>query len=164
MIKFTPNGLLFPDQEITLDLNTFKTVFVDQIPDEHRLGIFENFIEFCKAILFQMGLPEIQMILNGSFTSLKRNPNDLDIVVLLNWEDFQKIEPLLEEQFHRKTLIKNRLDIFFLIIYPESHPNHRLTDLDYLYWVNLFSRTRPNRKGIFFKKGYLNIKVQTHEV
>lgn len=88
MLHFNTHGFLSPDGVIPTDMKTFRTVFVDTLPDQSRIEIFEKFIQFSRSILSDLNLEQVHIFLNGSFTTQKRNPNDLDIVIFLDLETF----------------------------------------------------------------------------
>lgn len=112
-----------------------------------------------------MALRDVSFYLNGSFTTKKRNPNDLDIVIFIEEEIFKKSKQLLSTKFnHDKLQAESRLDVYFIIEFPENHPNHSFTVSDRAYWVNQFTRTRPNRKGTVYKKGLLQLNLTKHEI
>jgi len=158
MFNFDPNGYLVPDDVITTDIKAFKFAFVDSIPDKTRSEIFNNFLQFCQMLLEDLNLEEVSILINGSFTTQKQNPNDIDLVVFLGLECQEKYEQLLREKYNHETLLNNlRLDVYFPIIYPENHPNYAFTKSDRVYWITQFTRTRPNRRGVVYKKGLLQL-------
>lgn len=164
MLHFDKRGFLFPYDVILSDIPTFHHAFVDKIPDPVRIEIFENFIQFAKSFLADLSLINLQVFLDGSFTTLKRTPNDLDIVVCVDLKTFQRYESLFQTKYHRQALLKNRLDIYFIHVYPDNHPNHIFTESDRLYWINQFTRTRPDYRGIIHKKGVIELILSAHEI
>lgn len=165
MFHFDPNGYLVPDDVITTDIEAFQFTFVDSIPDKTRLEIFNNFMQFCQMFLEDLNLQEVSILINGSFTTRKQNPNDLDLVIFLDLERQQTYEQLLREKYNHEKLLNNlRLDVYFPIIYPKNHPNHAFTESDRAYWIDQFTRTRPNRRGVVYKKGLLQLTFTAHEI
>ena len=165
MLRYDPNGYLIPDDVILTDFKTFQSEFVDAVSEGNRLEIFNNFTQFCREILHDFELQQIVIFLNGRFTNKKQKPNDLDLVIFISFEDSQKHSQLIESKYDHDALKRdNRLDVFFLIEYPENHKNHAFTKSDRVYWVNQFTRTRPNRRGTIYKKGLLQITLTAHDV
>jgi hypothetical protein len=108
MLNFNSNGYLTPDSVISTDFKTFKSEFGESIPDENRLKIIRNFIGFCRTFLQDLELQELVLFINGSFTTKKPAPKDLDLVVFLHWEDQKKHEKILNAKYkHDDLLIDN---------------------------------------------------------
>jgi len=164
MLHFNRYGFLSPDEIIPTDFNTFRTSFVDAMADRNRIEIFEQFIEFLRSFLSDLNLKKIQMLLNGSFTTQKRNPNDLDLVIFIDLETFQKYEHFFYTKYRHDLLLGRRLDVYYVHVYPENHPNHTFTRSDTLYWINQFTSTRPDRKGKIYKKGLLQLTLTAYEI
>ena len=87
------------------------------------------------------------------------------MVVFIEWETYQKHKQLLREEYDHDRLLKNsRLDVYFLVVLPDDHPNYAFTESDRAYWINQFTRTRPNRRGTVYKKGFLQLILTSHEI
>lgn len=165
MLRFNSNGYLTPDNVISTDFKTFVFEFVESVPDENRLKILRNFFEFCRTFLQDLELQEMVIFIDGSFTTKKQVPKDIDLVVFLHWEDQKKHAKILNNNYkHDDLLTNNLLDVYFVLIYPENHSNHSFTNSDRVYWVNQFTRTRPNRRGTIHKKGLLQLTVTQHDL
>ena len=96
----------------------------------------------------------------SSFLTKKLHPNDLDFVMLLDHKIALQYALLLRHQFafrNVKAFYPN-LDVYILEIFPENHINHINTVSDTAYWLNWFSRTKPNFANKTFPKGFISIK------
>ncbi len=165
MLQFDLKGHLQPDQVLPCTLAEFRSVFVEEKPDENRVMIFDNFLQFCRDLLRDLDLGEVKIWANGSFTTRKRNPNDLDLVVFLDATCSERHQPLLKTRYRNELLQKEkRLDVYFVEVYPEHSPRHFAMRSDMAYWVTQFTRTRPDRKGQVHKKGLLELIITAHEI
>jgi hypothetical protein len=165
MLYLDSKGFLIPDQVLPCTLAEFRSVFVEGMPDENRPLIFENFLQFCRELLRDLGLTEIKIWANGSFTARKRNPNDLDVVVFVDAEVSEQHRQLLKTRYRNDLLQKEkRLDVYFVEVYFENHPKHFPMRSDMAYWIEKFTRTRPDWKSVSHKKGLLEITIAAHEV
>jgi len=70
----------------------------------------------------------------------------------------------LKTDFNKDKLRKEYfLDPFYIYEYNEGHSDETTTNLDRAYWINQFTRTRPDRRGRIFKKGLIEITIHKHE-
>jgi len=89
--------------------------------------------------------------MNGSFTTLKKYPKDIDLVVFVPFEIYDKTKK--SQRVLSKKYAKT-LDVFFEPEYSIGHQLYSKTQDDKDYWLNLFCF---DRKG--FDKGILEIKL-----
>ena len=165
MLQFDSKGYPVPDQVLPCTLSEFRAVFVEGMPDENRPLIFENFLQFCVGLMRDLNLTEIKIWANGSFTTRKRNPKDLDVVVFVDAEVSERHQQLLKTRYRNDVLQKEkRLDVYFVEVYPENHPKHFPMRSDMAYWIEKFTRTRPDWKGVVHKKGMLELTIAAHEI
>ena len=145
MLQFDERDYLIPDQVLRCTLPEFRLVFVESVQDEGRSLIFKNFLQFCGELLHDLDLPNIKIWANGSFTTRKRNPNDLDGVLFIDVEIVEKHRQLLKARYRNDFLQKEKqLDLYFVETYPENHPKRFLMQSDMAYWIEKFTRTRPD--------------------
>ncbi len=153
MIQFNEQGYLVPAAVIETDLRTFEQAFLF---NEHRQSIFQEYRLFLEA-LDNLGITTFYQWLNGSFATLKANPNDLDVVTFLNFNSYQKYE---NELYTLKQTFKNRrIDAYFVAVYPENHPDYSLF-LNYDYdFLHKFTRDfkKELRLKTKLKKGFIKI-------
>ncbi len=165
MLQFDSKGYLTPDHLLVCTLPEFRAVFVEGMPDEIRALIFENFVQFCRELLDNLGLPEIKIWANGSFTTRKRNPGDLDLVVFLDVGVSERHRDILRRLYQNDILQKEkRLDVYFVEVHPENHSKYGLMRSDMAYWMDKFIRTRPDRRGVIWKKGLIEMNITAHEI
>lgn len=150
---FDGNGNL-PSGLITTNVEEFEQRFIDDFADSiTRDAIFRGYIKYCKKLI-PLDIGIIQW-LNGSFTTNKINPNDIDFVTQLDGikvdEQSAEIEDKLNELFDRKHAKSEYMcDVYFYFKYPEEfsdlyeHYQNRKR-----YWLKQFGHDRNNdAKGI----------------
>ncbi len=102
--------------------------------------------------------------IDGSFSTNKTNPNDLDAVIFIDNDIYEQNIVALKENFTAKTLLKTlSLDIYLVVKYKESHENYIFYHSDKLYWLHQFGKTKVNRFGKQFDKGIIQIKMGKYE-
>jgi hypothetical protein len=149
MIEFDENGHLKPYDIIKVDLVTVKQVFVDEMSfSTTRKRIFENYLEYL-AILHELIPSGFTQWIDGSFTTRKRNPNDIDILTFIPFEIFKKNAKEIDKLRQWKYDKQKGIDGYFLELFPETHQDYKFFNSDYIEWYRTFSRNRSNQeKGI----------------
>jgi hypothetical protein len=111
---FDNNGHLTPYTVIPTTLDDFKTHFVF---NEHRERIFQRYLELLN-ILQNAPCGHFYQLLDGSFTTKKPFPNDLDLVNFVDWQFYRKFESRIrawEQEFRWKYI-----DSYTNPVYPET--------------------------------------------
>ena len=149
MLKFNENGYLEPFEGITTELEIAKNAFTF---NEHRITIWSHFENFITELqnLFQN---DFSIWLNGSFTTKKEFPNDLDCVIFIDFKIYGILERDLQKFKELQYKKENYLDIYFVKIYPKGHKNKIFEDFDVIEWFSLFTKTREKN----VKKGFLQL-------
>ena len=158
--RFDIRGYLQPAQRFETTIEELKDNFVDAFEESvSRDEIFNQYIEFTNTFAKEI-TPNFTQWLDGSFVSNKNNPNDLDILILLNSRDFIANKKLIDQKFRlRNAKIEfPLLDIYTLTIYDKNHQEHFITQADMIYWGSFWGNSKMNRAKKTFKKGYLEIK------
>lgn len=79
-IQFDKHGLITPKEIIELSLDDFERIFVKERKAKvHRQQIFNEYLRNNEQIQQEVGAILFQFV-NGSFTTLKDKPNDIDVV------------------------------------------------------------------------------------
>ncbi|MFN0033750.1 MAG: DUF6932 family protein [Saprospiraceae bacterium] len=145
-MNFDEHGNLTPSQPIESDLREVEDVLVF---NEHRRRLFEELLSFVDQLL-ALDLSGFHIWLNGSFTTLKPKPRDIDAVIFISYREHAAKCQILSEL---KKKFSGLIDAYFVPVCPESHPDFRLYNSDRIDWLFLFSSDRDRRK-----KGFLEIK------
>ncbi|MFK7933218.1 MAG: hypothetical protein AB8G22_06885 [Saprospiraceae bacterium] len=93
---------------------------------------------------------------NGSFTTLKAKPKDIDVVSFIDYRIYMKFEEQIIDLCNKWNEVEE-LDIAIL---PQSYPGHPLfiqAQLAYEFWTSLFSRTRQDENRKRLPKGLIKI-------
>jgi hypothetical protein len=122
--------------------------------------LFQNYLSYIHDFKNQISENFYQWI-DGSFVTSKLNPNDIDIVTFVSAENYEKNSSKLVD-FHGIRIKKEQeLDCYFVKEYPVEHKNYELiTHLDYVYWLDFFSKAKPKpnaRTGKKYAKGIIQI-------
>lgn len=150
-MNFDHYGNLAPYEAIDISLDGFQEFFVIKMKNSStRLGLFEKYTEHLDAFKRQI-TPDFLQFINGSYVTKKLNPNDLDLVIFIDYRVYE---------LHQKELAKFKrggsyqgIEAFIEKAYPPEHPYFVRYQSDLLYWNELFTRDRKQRQ-----KGYLKIQ------
>jgi len=150
--KFDNNGNL-PAGFITPKLDEFKEHFVDNFRDSTtRQKIFNGYIRY-NSKLDVIKVATIQWV-NGSYTTSKVNPEDIDFVTHIDAIELDESEEIKEifSKLTDKSRAKSECicDVYFIAVYPpEITELYENTKEDIEYWSKWFAHDRENNpKGI----------------
>jgi hypothetical protein len=153
---FNSRGFLMPYQKINSTVQEIEDVFVEQQPNsETRRFIFDNY----QSYLFdfqQFITPNFTHWLDGSFTSKKLNPNDLDFVAFIDHRIYEQKEEAIFTLVEKYGYLK--LDNYISQVFPPNHPRY-LETLNYMdYWKDLFSSSRRDPEtNLQAPRGFIEI-------
>lgn len=144
--SFNEDGVL-PYGDYLPTIENFRERFVDILGSVTRRKIFDGFIVFCND-LKSMGFPEDSVFLiDGSFTTKKPDPSDIDFVTEYPYLGVNKLySDLYQANFFKGGLNKdtNFCDDYAVLVFPETDPLFIKTKKMREYWLNFFGRTRPD--------------------
>ncbi|MEL6721167.1 MAG: hypothetical protein AAFP82_20870, partial [Bacteroidota bacterium] len=147
-LNFDIRGNLRPYDIIEISLEEFKAVFVDSFDeDSKRHAIFEKYLTYMED--FQKIIKgDFYQWIDGSFVTTKYNPKDIDLVTVIHHADYGSNKELITQKFTYPNAQKiYEVDAYVVDALPQNHPNYEaFTKADLLYWENLFSKTRVNRR------------------
>lgn len=153
MIEFDENGFLKPYDLIETDLATIEKIFVDSVPlSSTRKAIFESYLSYNEELRKIIPTGFIQWI-DGSFTTKKVNPNDIDIVTFVDFEVYNANEKQIDELRRTRQTTNRIIDGYFVKVYPENHKNRNWYDIDRMQWIFTFNRVKNSK----LSKGFLQI-------
>ena len=147
MMIFDDQGYLIPYELIPSDLDTVKSVFVKSFSSSAtREKIFEAFVAYLTELKTILNTP-LEIWVNGSFATQKRDPNDIDFVIFVD----KQVAAIHQEtiyQFRQRRYVKKSLtDGYFVEVVPESHSDYVLYQSDRQDWHRAFVFGRNERKG-----------------
>lgn len=180
LLEFDDNGNLKPGMH-ECTIHEFKNKFVDEFPtSESRNSRFDGFLGYSRYVCEIVKSTRKQLI-NGSFTTIKLNPNDVDFIIVLNNNKITSEE----KKFIKREIILNRrdkrnrdqilemmemgvttnfdvipcCDRFFIYWREESDKNYKDYLKDKKYWCDCFGHTRENSEGKRLPKGLVELTM-----
>jgi hypothetical protein len=136
------------------NIDAFKEKFVDSFSGSNRIRrkiIFDKFLKFLKKYQ-QIDIID-KIWINGSYTTLKEDPSDMDIVIhyYRKFYDSEKrnnksVNDLLK---HNQIFDNYECDAFFVPIYPKNNEKYKIIIESYNSWLDWFTSDKEgNKKGI----------------
>lgn len=127
--------------------------FVDDFAaSSRREGILEDWLLYREALQFVCPIDEEWI--DGSFTTDKLEPGDIDLVVFVDAPTFEALSPARQKLFNYMILhppVKQfwSCDAYAVPRWPVGHPLRTGTEQATAYWENMFGHTRSGApKGI----------------
>lgn len=157
MLKLNSKGLLVPNKPIVTTVKEMRTFFVDGIESDTRITNFQNYIRYSDELKELLEGTELKQWLNGSFVTKKKNPKDIDLVTFIDYSIVQMARENLYEFVADKAWENYAVDAYIIEVHSEDSPLYQFSKSDTLEWFHLFSRTRRNRRGNIYPKGFLEI-------
>lgn len=149
-LYFDSLGNLFPYQRSECKINDCVNLLVNNFPaSQTRQILFDNLLKYRAAIFSELNQTFAQW-LNGSFTTQKLNPNDIDLANLIPYNDAldATIESLLPFFTVGGSLETYQVDAHLIPIYSETDPRFENTKLRLAYFEHWFGHDRnDNPKG-----------------
>ena len=144
--RHLPPGDYFPRQD------AFEATFVTG--SRQRAKIYEGWKKHRNA-LQTAGLPTAsRQLLNGSFTTSKPTPGDIDLAVEVPdadqvFQDSRRLQAIVALLRGPEMKPEFDCDAYPIYVFPEEHPHYRRATVEGIrYWTKWFARTRlGNCKG-----------------
>ena len=137
MKVFNENGVL-PPGFFEYKLEEIEKIFVNDFTESQtREKIFNGFKIWIKELL-KVVIPE-EIWLDGSFTTSKVNPNDIDIIVFNNYQDANKDFNILQKLGH-----ENFCDTYYAIEPNDELPYNQDLINFRNYWRGQFGFDRQD--------------------
>ena len=86
MLEFNLKGLLIPETIIPSTLSELKNEFAVKLNDGDREHLFIQYQLYCKDIKEICGNNALIQWIDGSYTTKNKNPSDIDLVTLIDYE------------------------------------------------------------------------------
>ena len=155
-LAFDANGFLAPQQTITCDLKAVETAFVDGFSTSAtRRRLFNHFLRYLND--FQSRVSQgFVLWLDGSFLTLKDNPNDMDFVIFLDYRIYEMQEPFLDK-YWTFSLEEQGLDAYLVRSYPANHTEYSNFVTNQNNWLVRYTHTKPNSEAKIFRKGLVEL-------
>lgn len=134
-----------PAGDYAPSMTEIKAQLVERFSSKTRPLIFQGWLKLQDEALQTGASAEVDVLLNGSFTTAKTNPNDLDLVVGIPTEcDTSKEFATLAPLFRGKESIETyNCDAYCFPLLPENHPRYEPLTVKFReYWLKWFGTTR----------------------
>lgn len=137
-LVFDEGGYLTPYDLILSDLPTIETVFVESFPAlTTRRKLFDAFVTYLTELTTILKTP-LEVWVNGSFTTQKHNPTDVDFVIFVDKQVAITHRDTIY-QFRQRRYAKNSVtDGYFVEVVAENHPDYTLYQFDREDWHRAF--------------------------
>lgn len=151
---FDSNGNL-PPGLVVISIKEFKKHYVlDFVGSSTRNKVFNGYIKYCRKLnILEVA---IKQWFNGSFTTNKINPNDIDFVTHIDATKADELDEIGQKMFldlHDRKQMKSKYlcDIFEpIFVYPKEQPDlfkSTVNEID--FWLKYLGQDRnKNPKGI----------------
>ena len=157
MLNFDEYGFLTPNKVIQSTYEELVDEFVNNIPSENRKDIFNKYVNYSKELKKLCNDMEIKQWINGSFTTKKSNPNDIDFISFIEFSIFEQNVTAFSKFSYPNSMINFGVDAYLVIVYPIEDVLYFNTKSDTLHWLHQFCQTATNKRGIKKPKGFLEI-------
>lgn len=141
---FDESGNL-PVGDYAPSMTEIKTRLVERFNSETRALIFQGWLKFQDELLKTDASADADVLLNGSFTTAKTNPNDLDLVAGIPTEcntskKFTSLSPLF---MGKGSIEEYNCDAYCFPLLPKNHSYYEpLTLRVQEYWLKWFGTSR----------------------
>jgi predicted nucleotidyltransferase len=145
-----------PQKRFKIDLKEFEDKFVYVDDTSKREMLYEKYKSFCKRFEHII----IKVWVNGSYTTGKKLPGDIDMAVhfdALKFENLSLMSLAEKQAFTNREGIKKRYMLHSLLVpvYPNNHPAHAITKMQSEKWEKLFFKDTRNNPPVI--KGYVEL-------
>lgn len=156
-LLFNEYGNLTPDKAIVSNKTEIEDVFVYSFPESRtRQNLFNTLIQYIqdlnKILISNDDNLRSFILIDGSFVTKKENPNDIDLVVFVDYMVFQERKNDLSKfkcdySQPKGLLAYPGIHAFMVEMYPETHKKYLVYQADYLQWlVDDFGKDRKGRR------------------
>lgn len=131
-MTFAEYGYLVPYTLIVTDLETLNLTFVNEMPESTtRRRIFTTFTGYVTELQTALNCP-LKVWVNGSFTTTKLNPEDVDFVIFVDKQVTVNHQQLIRQFRQRRYQKKSLTDDYLVEVVSETHPDYRIYQLNRL--------------------------------
>lgn len=149
ILNFDQNGHLSPYQVIETDLETVRTTFVT---NSNRQGLFENYLSFLDD-LQKLQIGSFYQWIDGSFTTQKTYPKDIDLITFINIDVYKIKRSRLDNLVWQYS----KIDGYFAELYPQNHRFNALNDWKKNHWIEVYGSTKDDGIYPVLKKGIIQL-------
>jgi len=157
MLQFNSNGFLVPDSNIISTIEELEREFVLAFNNERRAEIYKRYVVYSNNLKNLLGVNNITQWIDGSFVTMKPNPNDIDLVSFVDGQLLDTLEREVGIFKYPLSLEYFGVDAYIVKTYDRNDRRYALYNGDLHYWMNTFDKAKVSRTGKAFAKGFLEI-------
>lgn len=156
-MNFDAKGNLEPYEVFPLEIEIFHSFFVKEFDKStSRAKIFENYTKYISDLTSALKLESFYQLINGSYTTNKQDPQDIDLVNFIKASDCNKAIESGKGEEIKKFLTQGKskenymVDGYLVPVYDENDPKYSTITLSRVnYWTKWFGKDREGQaKGI----------------
>jgi hypothetical protein len=139
--------------------DNFFDFFADSSKNDFiRYEIGTVLLTFLQKIYLTLEQEPFDIWINGSFTTRKEIPNDVDILIHIPSNHYDKFGIQLRQLINNSKKESNgQIDAYLIVVLDNNHKSYPIYQIDLIEWQNIFGKTKPTRSGQRFSKGILKI-------
>jgi hypothetical protein len=146
LVEFDVHGNLTPYEVIMMNVDDVEQEFVKAFPgSERRDLLFKTFLTQLNRFRSEIET-EFWVWVGGSFITRKVNPSDLDFVIFLDVDCYNRHEEKTAFFRQQRYLPAKLLDGYFVQVYPVEHRRYNWYESDRLRWLQDFGTNLAGRK------------------
>jgi len=153
MLNFDYRGYLKPNKNLASSCAELYDEFVEKFNNTNRHQLYDNYIRYSNDLKNVCGGIKLIQWVDGSFVTKKDIPKDIDVVTFIEHD----VNFDLSNFVYPESIKKYNIDGYIVKVYPRKHPKIALYMGDWAYWMDRFDKTRRNRAGNRYPKGFLEI-------
>ncbi|MBK8567524.1 MAG: hypothetical protein IPN76_30465 [Saprospiraceae bacterium] len=146
MITFDERGYVYPYEVIEITLEEFRRTFVEDLENQdYRAKLFAKYLQFNNDLKKAVGIPYFQWM-DGSFTTKKPFPGDIDVVTFIDYDHLVKNARIIHHFSENSQKLYN-VDAHFAVTCAWKHRYHERALKDELQWKKIFGFSRADDFG-----------------
>jgi hypothetical protein len=158
MITFSTSGVPLPPGMVDITKERFETEFGELDDRPVRQPLVASWNQWMADLLNIVEPDSWDQWLGGSFTTNKKDPQDVDVVNFIDEPSAKELVISRTPYFFDKanpgscSKVKYKVDSYLVAVYPTTDPRHRLvTKRQEAYWTDLFGKSRAKENRSIFK-------------
>ena len=139
LIEFDVHGHLKPYTVVPLTIDDLEQEFVTAfVGPERRELLFNTFLTHLNSFRATVN-EDFWVWVGGSFVTRKTNPSDIDFVIFLDVDCYNRHEEQANFFRQHRYSSDKLMDGYFVQVYPEDHRRRNWYQSDRLRWLQDFS-------------------------
>lgn len=145
-ITFNKHGNPKPYGLVDMTYERFVEIFSSLPNTKVRNDLIKLFFNFNSDLTKELTPTFWAQLIGGSYTTKKREPNDIDVVNLLDPTSFERIRNINGFVSTRNSKDMYSVDSYAVPVFEESDPRYHIFLDQINYWEKYFGRDRKNNK------------------